>query len=175
MKQKYHIKHDSSPSLLTPPAVSEQNREMKHTIRIQFDGGTPCNVPRLGYGIGYGSYQIDDQPIVRLDHKRPMSANAAEIFTLVIAIQDVINQCSREQGKSRRLINQIRLEIEGDSKIALKWARGVTDKGAPSKLAKGGSQEFLNAVQSLRAVLKGFGEVCTTWRGRAASVALFGH
>lgn len=135
-------------------------------VTITFDGGTPCNIPRLGYGIGYGSYEIDDQPVARCDHGRPMSANAAEILTLVRAVQSVVAKYGRETTA---------LRIFGDSQIALKWASGRTRNGKPAKLGKGGSEEYRNAIQTLRDALKGFPHVETQWQPRAKSVALFGH
>lgn len=134
------------------------------TVTITFDGGTPCNVPRLGYGIGYGSYRIDKRPIVRLDHGKPMSANSAEIHTLIAAVWDV----SATIGKERHLI------IRGDSQIALKWANGVDRFGSPARLTKGSSPEFKAAVTLLREALTGF-SVETVWHPRKMSVALFGH
>jgi len=142
-------------------------------IRIEFDGGTPCNIPRLGYGIGYGSYQIQNcatgeiEPVVRVDHKRPMSANAAEVLTLVRAIQEVVSRFGRE----------VELDIHGDSQIALKWARGATESGRKIKTLKqrAGSDEFLAAVLTLRDLVKGFPTIKATWRGRQRSVEVFGH
>lgn len=136
----------------------------KVQVTVHFDGGTPCNVPRLGYGIGYGSYRIDNREIVRVNHGRPMSANAAELFTLVRAIQDVVGSIGRD----------VRLLVVGDSQIALKWARGTTPKGKAVKQPKGGSEEFRNAIQSLRDVIKGF-HVETLWQPRIHSVRVFGH
>lgn len=144
---------------------SNSPAQPKRTVQIHFDGGTPCNIPRLGYGIGYGSYRIDRGEVVRVNHGRPMSANAAEIFTLVSAIQQVVATHGRG----------VKLLVVGDSQIALKWARGTNRKGKPCKIAKGTSEEFRNAIQSLRDVLRGFGEVETEWNPRANSVRVFGH
>lgn len=143
-------------------------------IRIEFDGGTPCNIPRLGYGDGYGSYQIQDCqsgthfPIARINFARPMSANAAEIHTLVRAVEEVI----RRFGK-----DGIELDIHGDSKIALKWARGATESGRRVKPVKAHkvSGEFGMAISELQKATAGFSKVTATWRGRDASVKLFGH
>lgn len=143
---------------------------IKSVVRIEFDGGTPCNIPSKGYGIGYGSYQISCggkvHPVQRINHGRPMSANAAEIMTLVKAIQEVSSKYGREG---------ISLKIHGDSQIALKWARGKTESGKPCKLSKNVSMEFRSSIHSLRQVLSGFQSVEATWRGREASVKLFGH
>lgn len=93
-------------------------------IRIEFDGGTSCNIPRLGYGNGYGSYKIDNEPVYRCFFNRPMSANAAEILTLVHAINTI---------RSRDFpVGQIRISIYGDSQIALRLASSF----GPNSIAK---------------------------------------
>lgn len=94
MKQKHHIRYDQTPDMLSAPKAPQA--AVNRTVRIEFDGGTPCNIPRLGYGIGYGSYRIDGEPIVRLDHRAPMSANAAELLTLVRAVQAVASRFGKE-------------------------------------------------------------------------------
>jgi len=138
------------------------------TVRIEFDGGTPCNIPRLGYGNGYGSYRIDAEPIYRLNFNIPMSANVAEITTLSRAIETVAQNFGKEG---------IALDIHGDSQIALKWARGATESGKPTKKVKAKFEltDFGGAVARLQGAVQGFAEVRATWRGRAASVELFGH
>lgn len=130
------------------------------TVTIEFDGGTPCNIPRLGYGIGYGSFRINGGQVHRCNHERPMSANAAEVFTLVRAVQAVISMYPR---------HNVSLIIIGDSRIALRWA------SAGKKIAKGSSEEFRNAIQSLRLVLRDFPPVETRWQPRLQSVETFGH
>lgn len=150
----------------TGPSLFESAAPPARTVRIEFDGGTPCNIPRIGYGVGYGSYQIDAEPIVRLDHGRPMSANAAEIMTLTAAVREVI----RRHGAAG-----VALVIFGDSQIALKWARGATESGRPAKAKVHGSPEFCEAVRDLRAAVSGFLKVDAMWRGRAESVRVFGH
>lgn len=142
------------------------------SIIIDFDGGTPCNIPGR-FGIGYGSYRITirDGNVThqqnRISHGRPMSNNAAEIFTLIKAIQHVL-QIGHIREKTA-------LHIRGDSQIAMKWVRGTTRSGKPAKMSAGTSEEFQNAVQSLRNILKGFARVETEWRGRKHAVSLFGH
>jgi ribonuclease HI len=135
--------------------------------KIEFDGGTPCNVPRLGYGIGYGSYRINEGHVVRCDHKVPMSANAAEIFTLIEAVRYI-----GILEPNRALVE---LNIWGDSQIAIKWANGCTPSGKPAKLSKGTSDLFRNAVQTLRDCLRGYGSVHAHWHSRINSVSTFGH
>lgn len=143
-----------------------KTQQALHEVTIRFDGGTPCNIPSLGYGIGYGSYQLNSLPIVRVDHGRRMSANAAEIFTLIRAVQDTVKVFGR---------TGVGLTITGDSRIAIKWANGRTFTGKPAKFSKGGSEEFRNAVKTLRDVLTGFARVDAIWQPRIESVKLFGH
>lgn len=145
----------------TPKAIQSELQ----TIRVEFDGGTPCNIPRLGYGIGYGSYKINGQPIVRVTHGIPMSANVAEIMTLVSALKDVQVQFG----------NRVKVKIFGDSQIALNWAAGHTPSGKKKKFSKKVNQPFRDAVDALRLMTTQFSIVTTNWRGRAKSVELFGH
>lgn len=137
---------------------------VNRTVRIEFDGGTPCNIPRLGYGDGYGSYQLSVNghfySIVRRNFGCPMSANVAEITTLIAAIKSV--------AKSYNPQNTI-LEIHGDSKIALNRC------SVPLKPKKQYDPAFAEAVTKLQDWTRQFAEVQTHWRGRAASVKLFGH
>lgn len=145
-------------SLQHPPPTA------RHVVRVEFDGGTPCNIPAKGYGDGYGSYQISycghTRPITRLDFARPMSANVAEITTLLYALKTVVRTFDASQTW---------VHVHGDSIIALhrctisvkKWKRT--------------SPEFMEAAQQLFDRCKQFLGVSTHWRGRAASVKLFGH
>lgn len=130
-------------------------------VVIEFDGGTPCNIPRLGYGIGYGSYKIDRGNIVRLTFGRPMSANAAEVWTLVKAIEYV---------KRAYLPKRTILHVHGDSKIALSRCHRQPRKGK-----KKNTDEFHTACGTLILLCDEFLRVETHWRGRARSVMLFGH
>lgn len=139
-------------TFLPPPKAAK-------TVRIEFDGGTPCNIPRLGYGIGYGSYRIDGGRVVRCNHDRPMSANAAEIFTLVCAVDTVTFMHPKRD---------VALLIVGDSRIALKWVY-------PRRKRAKGSPEFLEAIEALRSSLSGFAVVNTQWQPREHSVLAFGH
>lgn len=167
MKRKRHIKHDESQNLFgSPPTPQNTEHQIERTVRIEFDGGTPCNIPRLGYGDGYGSYKIDSEPIYRLNFRIPMSANCAEIRTLARAVESV----AQTHGK-----DGIALEIYGDSQIALKWARNKTENGKRAKMSKNASDDFAFAISTLHAALDGFAKVSATWRGRAVSVRLFGH
>lgn len=130
-------------------------------MTIVFDGGTPCNIPRLGFGDGYGSYRIDDREIVRLKFGVPMSNNAAEISTLVEAIKK-----ARELGATS-------LFISGDSQIALAWVDRCTGARKPKKKVSG-TPAFLESINRLSIALFGI-SAQTHWRSRDHSVRIFGH
>jgi len=128
------------------------------TIEIEFDGGTSCNIPSRGYGRGYGSYRLDRGPITRVTFGN-MSANAAEISTLLAAIERI-----------RANMPQVRrLRISGDSKIALKWARPQR-KTASAKT----SLSFQIVTARLQELCANY-QIETHWRGRAESVRVFRH
>lgn len=155
-----HIPNQSE--MLLVPAASRQ----LIPCRIHFDGGTSCNIPRLGYGAGYGSYQVDSNPVVRIEHQVNCSANAAEILTLCCALESL---CDRPG---------LWLKVFGDSQIAIKWmniccgnmlAKKQNDKNPH------GSVEFVEAIQRLRNCARGFGRVEAAWLPRAHAVAAFGH
>jgi ribonuclease HI len=132
---------------------------------IYFDGGTSNNIPsRGGFGIGYGSYRLNGQ-VVRIDFARPMSANEAEIRTLIAAAEAA--KLIRDPAKTR-------LCVYGDSRIALKWARKA-GKRVFYRPKLGRSQGFTAAVADLYACLKPFAEVVTEWQPRERSVEIFGH
>lgn len=122
------------------------------SIQIEFDGGSTCNNPRLGYGIGYGSYRIDGGAIIRWNEGRKMSANAGEIWTLLMAVQMA--------GILLGDPAQIDLQIRGDSRIALKWARQAK---CPRPHQPKGSHEFQNAILALFETIKPFRSVKTEW------------
>ncbi len=126
-------------------------------IRIEFDGGTSCNIPRLGFGNGYGSYKINDEPVHRCFFNLPMSANAAELRTLWYAAKALIDR-GIDVATSTLL-------VVGDSQIALGWA------GNPKKT----TPEFKESVALLRECLDKFYRVETVWQPRLKSVATFGH
>lgn len=162
MKRKHHLRADTTENLFGSPSVKTVPNAVEiRPVRIEFDGGTPCNIPRLGYGDGYGSYRIDQQEIRRLEFQTPMSANVAEITTLTRAIEEVARTHNPQNT---------RLDIYGDSQIALNRCRfPVKAKMAVS------NPTFAAACQALHAACAQFAEVETHWRGRAASVELFGH
>lgn len=126
---------------------------------IEFDGGTSCNIPRLGYGKGYGSFQVNGGDIYRVEFGMGHSCNSAEILTLCAALQELKIQCPYAENVLCR----------GDSKIALKW---IQYGGKPSKNA---SDMFIAAINKLRKLVRRFKSVRSQWRGREYSVKLFGH
>lgn len=136
---------------------------IRQEVVIEFDGGTPCNIPRLGYGEGYGSYQIRSgntrAPIVRRQFGRPMSANVAEISTLIAAIRTVMKTYTPENTA---------LDIYGDSKIALGRCWRPMKATAPDG-------DFKTVANELFGLCGQFAAVKTNWRGRISSVRLFGH
>lgn len=130
--------------------------------RIEFDGGTSCNVPRLGFGNGYGSYKINDEPVHRCHFNQPMSANTAELRTLEYAIQTI-----RDRGIN---VLESTLFIIGDSQIALGWASNPS-----RKLSKKATELFQDATARLQMAMRGFKKIEVSWQPRLKSVATFGH
>lgn len=146
---------------------NQQPTEIKHTVRIEFDGGTPCNDPKKGFGIGYGSYTINGGRPVRVSHGIPCSNNAAEVLTLVSAIHDV-----RKTYEPR----DIRLLIVGDSQITLNWVRRATGELKSKKGKKAsGSPLFKESIRRLSDSLSAFGKIEAKWQPREKSVKTFGH
>jgi ribonuclease HI len=127
---------------------------------IEADGGTSCNLPSEGYGYGYGSYQIDNGPIERRDFGKGHSNNSAEIRIIAAALDELALY-----GDPKKKFVLVR----SDSTIALNW---VSKLNPPSKKS---SELFIEAISILRSQVARFGCVKTEWRGRAHSVALFGH
>lgn len=147
-----HTKPDPL-GLFTPKTAPE--------IIIEFDGGTSCNIPRLGYGEGYGSYRIGDHQIVRVKFGRGHSSNSAEIRTLVKALEDLSDSDPKAAFKA--------VLIRGDSQIALRW---VHHHG---KIKRTPSPEFVEAIGLLHKITAKFSDLRTEWRSREVSVAIFGH
>jgi len=133
-------------------------------ITITFDGGTTCNRPKEGFGMGYGSYQIEGRPVVsRIKFGIGHSCNSAEIRTLESALADLAG--SHPDPASLHLV------IKGDSKIALKWANPKY-KEQPAAHTW---HEFHKAIAMLRVQLPKFASITRIWHGRDHSVKLFGH
>ena len=132
---------------------------------ICFDGGKSNNIPsKGGFGIGYGSYRLNGE-VVKLDFARPMSANEAEMRTLIAAAEAV--KLIRDPARTR-------LSVYGDSQIALKWAQKA-GQNVFYRPKLGSSPGFNAAVADLYASLRPFAEVVTEWQPREISVQIFGH
>ena len=144
-----------------PMADQLSEKQIERATRVEFDGGSTCNIPRLGYGKGYGSYKVGDGPVRRVRFEGAMSANCAEVLTLVAAITD-----ARKTGAKKLL-------LIGDSQIALKWADVATGKRKATKIGKT-SEGFQRAITSLYQVACGI-RIETRWQPREMSVATFGH
>lgn len=141
---------------------------IRYTVTLHFDGGTPCNIPSKGYGIGYGSYCFNGGAVVRVDHGVPCSNNAAEALTLIAALRALAGKYTP---------SETRVNIEGDSQIVLnqvKKAIGACPFKRKNKKPSG-SDLFKQAVSDLAEVLAGFGEVSTQWKPREHAVRKFGH
>ncbi len=134
---------------------------MKPDIIITFDGGTTCNIPRLGFGEGYGSYQINDRDVVRCRFGIGHSCNSAELLTLTFALRDLLGSDSLSSLKH--------VHVKGDSQIALKWAK---HRGFPSKKS---TPMFHSAIAMLRREASSFRNLTTEWWPRENSVRIFGH
>lgn len=91
-----------------------------------------------------------------------MSANAAEIFTLVYAIR-----AAKQNGATALL-------IVGDSQVALKWANVAAGNRRATKIKKT-SPEFREAIENLTECMTGMGCVKTQWQPRLKSVETFRH
>lgn len=133
---------------------------MKHVL--EFDGGTPCNIPSRGYEDGYGSFQINGLPIARNQYGRPMSANTAEVLTMHYGLEEIF-----------RIFGRSSVLVRGDSKIALGWVE--KSRAGKMKFSKGSSQEYISAVILLHNSIQMHLSVQSEWRCRDYSVTIFGH
>jgi len=134
--------------------------EKQRIVKIHFDGGTPCNIPRIGYGIGYGSFRLDDGEVIRVDHGIPCSNNAAETLTLC---------CALEVALAAGATGVI---IEGDSQIVI---RRVNARNGKKKKKVSGSEAFRESLEKLSSLLSKFESVRAIWLPRRYAVAAFGH
>lgn len=137
-----------------------------HTIHA--DGGTPCNIPSRGYGIGYGSYSIDDHSPVRVNHGRPMSNNAAEIWTFCSALEHLLALYPSDS-------HLVKLVCQSDSRIALKWLQASNKPWRLVVASKKGSDEFHLGIARLRELTPKFSSLSTEWKARAFAMEKFGH
>jgi ribonuclease HI len=163
-KKRDEKNEDENMKMMTASLWSEvstdQARESE-TVRVEFDGGSTCNIPRLGYGQGYGSYRIGDGKVQRLQFQECMSANCAEILTLVAAVE-----FAKKSGAKKFL-------IVGDSQIALKWANVACGNRKATK-TRNTSEGFQRAIVLLYQVARGL-RIETKWQPREVSFVTFGH
>ena len=136
------------------------NMNQAKTITVAFDGGTPCNNPR-NYGNGYGSFAFNDKKPWRVAFGEPMSCNAAEVMTLVVALRIIILVEHNSHNVS--------LVITGDSRIALGRCK---KKNVPSAKT---SSAYADACGELAILCQQFRSIKTQWRPRGQSVTQFGH
>lgn len=135
---------------------------MAQAITIIFDGGSTCNVPRKGFGKGYGSFKVEDREIQRCNFGAGHSANSGEVRTLIEALRYT----------KKHFPEYDTLHIKGDSKIALSW---IFRSGIPKPFkGKEPTSNFIEAVRMLHVETKGY-NITTQWHPRKESVKLFGH
>lgn len=146
----------------------EPGQPVTHRHTVEFDGGSTCNIPRLGFGTCYGSYRIDGKDIVRREFGVHGSANLGELMTITDALNAIASRYPEAELK------KVSVAVTGDSQIALKWASHPR-KYKTEKLSAGSTDQFREAVTRLVALKQQFAEVQTTWVGRDYMVALFGH
>ncbi len=146
--------------------ASNTNKDRSYTIPpgydyvIITDGGNECNIPPH-YGDGYGSLKINDDDVCRVEFHRPMSNNAAELWTMDAAI----GMTDWRQDKKKYL-------FISDSQIALKYAKDAPfGRAKPSAKS---SDEMLRAIKELRRKLL-TAEVSTCWWPRHKIFSIFGH
>lgn len=151
---------------------TKPERVIEKTIQLTFDGGTPCNNPSLGYGIGYGSWHFEGlRAVQRINHRVPCSNNAAELLTLCVALEHLAIRVPPETTH---------VEVIGDSQIALKWlkvAAGDPNGGhrKKAKVSEGSSELFKETIQRLVKAAEPFAKITAIWQPREKSVELFGH
>ena len=135
-----------------PPALS---------FTITFDGGSLGNP-----GVGYGSYAIASagaQPVItRLQFSQNgevVTNNQAEYRTLIVALEDLIEQLGPDAGNAS-------VTIQGDSKLVIEQATGRWKVKNP---------ELKPLCQRARELVSIFGSTQLVWHPRARSVDALGH
>ena len=144
-------------------------------VIVHFDGGTPCNIPSIGFGIGYGSYcytgladQISKGEPIRISHGIPCSNNVAEILTLCVALEKLAEMGSAETTH---------VHVQGDSKIALKWLNVASGQHNMKRvtISDNATQLFIESIRRLGKAVEPFSKIETEWLERRHAVAAFGH
>lgn len=131
-------------------------RGAKNTATIQFDGGTS----RHGDGVAYGSWKINNFAVVSRSFGGVMSSNAAEVWTLIFALNEAANIF---------VPSETAIFIEGDSQVALRQCI-KTPRNSPKSSAM-----FVRGCEKVFALCGAFHSVQTKWRPRRLSVRVFGH
>lgn len=145
---------------------------MKETVFLHFDGGTPCNIPSKGFGIGYGSYRFNSNPVIKVDHGIPCSNNGAELLTLVSALVELKRICDLEDNLMDS--KETEVLIMGDSQTILGWVDKLI-KNPMIKINPGVSESMKLAIPQLIIAMEPFGEIRTKWLPRIHAVQAFGH
>lgn len=143
---------------------------MNPEITVHFDGGTPCNIPSRGFGIGYGSYAFNGGTPVRVNHGVPCSNNAAEVLTLC---------CALEGLKAMGCPPETHIHVTGDSQTALSLVKRVISGRSvvkkKKKASKGGTPEYQESKERLYLACDYFENLTAEWLPREHAVAAFGH
>lgn len=141
---------------------------IQETVFLHFDGGTPCNNPEIGFGIGYGSYRFNSNEIVRVNHGIPCSNNAAEVLTVCVALEHLSNIVEPHRTA---------VHIWADSQIAIKWILVASGSlgGKQAKMSNKASETFKQAVRRLSEACEPFAKITAEWKPREWAVRAFGH
>jgi hypothetical protein len=158
---------------------------------IEFDGGTSCNNPSKGYGVGYGSYLIEQKDIGVVSKAQRQtwdgrhSCNSAELTTLLSALESLVNVVRERENITKNLLSDgvipdsftfaPSILVCGDSQIALKWLNCKLQPKVNTYIG------FRTAIYNIKRLVNQYqdsfhiGELIPYWRGRKKSVELFGH
>jgi ribonuclease HI len=130
--------------------------DMSERTEIWTDGGTKSNIPP--FGIGYGSFRIGENgKNVSINFNIQMSCNAAEIFTMVHAL----NRCESNF-----------ITVYSDSRNALRWLKDSPFGNLEVKDSY--SSGMKDSIVELRKAAKGK-NIKAKWRPRAQIFKIFGH
>jgi ribonuclease HI len=125
--------------------------------KIWTDGGTSMN--KHPFGKGYGSYRIGENgEIVSFDFFENMSANAAEISTMAVALE--------RSGSDF-------IDLFSDSRVALKWLKDACAE-KKSEIPSEISESMKESIAELRKAAAGK-NVHGHWRPRKQIFKIFKH
>lgn len=150
------IENDTPKSLYVQDVLLEMKREVCGGVRVCCDGG--CRNP-WEYQGGYGSYQIESEPIVKMEFGN-VSSNASEILILVEALKVL-------KARGERSV-----AVVSDSRIMVNRVNRYPKK---KHATKGSHRSFQEALDALYRLLPWFDMVRAEWRSREHSVARLGH